>query len=257
MYSSWSTDLREYHAHQRKIVRHFAPHIPDEVLTPLERRYLIVGVTRIVVVFLVPTTVIILRHLWFWKTPVFILVAVISLVELVMAFYRYLVLWPEGREMRWGYWLDIEIAEDCYKLKILGYYHRKIAKFTGRFPSTMPSSEIRRHYRRRGITMSALFTVAYGILLTLLARAGEAKPILIWVLFLLTIGSGMVVFRFIKMHYIELPQVLILRDHPDFALPEVPHAEAIPFARPVESYQATQHATSSNGDTENSSATAL
>jgi hypothetical protein len=111
------------------------------------------------------------------------------------------------------------MAQDCYKLKIMGYYHRKIAKFTGRFPSTMASSEIQRHYRTRGAVMVSLFSIAFVASLVLLARARDDETVWTWITYLLAIGSGIVIFRFIKMHFIELPQVLLLRDHPEVRSP--------------------------------------
>ncbi|GLD99199.1 hypothetical protein PINS_up007917 [Pythium insidiosum] len=121
--------------------------------------------------------------------------------------------------MRWTYWRQIEVSEDCYKLKILGYYHRKIAKFVGSFPATMASSDIQRYYRTRGILQVSLFSAAYITCLALLLRSSDAEVLWIWILYLLTIGSGLVVFRFLKMHFVELPQVLILRDHPEVRSP--------------------------------------
>ncbi|GLE08442.1 hypothetical protein PINS_up019625 [Pythium insidiosum] len=244
MYSSWTTDLQEYHAHQRKIVRHFAPHMSNEALAKQERVYLLVGLARLVVVFALPSAVVLSLHTWFIKTPVFVLVVLVCIVELVMAFYRHFVLWPEGHRMRWTYWRQIEVSEDCYKLKILGYYHRKIAKFVGSFPATMASSDIQRYYRTRGILQVSLFSAAYITCLALLLRSSDAEVLWIWILYLLTIGSGLVVFRFLKMHFVELPQVLILRDHPEFAVAMTVTGETIPFARPVTAYNAALNAAS-------------
>ncbi|KAJ0412562.1 hypothetical protein ATCC90586_006929 [Pythium insidiosum] len=222
MYSSWTTDLHEYHAHQRKIVRHFAPHMSNEALAKQERVYLLIGLAQLVVVFALPSAAVLSLHDWFVKTPVFVLIVLVCLVELVMAF--------------------IEVSEDCYKLKILGYYHRKIAKFVGSFPATMSSSDIRRYYRTRGILQVSLFSAAYITGLSLLLRSSDDDVLWLWILYLLTIGSGLVVFRFLKMHFVELPQVLILRDHPEFALAMTISGETIPFARPVATYNAAPHA---------------
>lgn len=111
---------------------------------------------------------------------------------------------------------QIEGAEDCFKLKILGYYHRKIHKFVGNFPATMSTAQIRTFYRTRGLLPLALFTGAYIASLTLLVRSkaadGPARP---WILFALSAASALVVLRYAKMHLVELPQVLALRSHPE------------------------------------------
>ncbi|DAZ96083.1 TPA: hypothetical protein N0F65_005861 [Lagenidium giganteum] len=155
--------------------------------------------------------------------------------------YRRFVLWPEGLRMRWNYWHEIELSEDCYKLKILGYYHRKIQKFLGRFPPSVSEESIQSYYRRRGIFLLSLFISAYLASTVLLFMSEKDANTRICVLYLLTVASGLVVMRFAKMHLIELPQVLALRERPEFAADFYPQAtEKIPFARPVPAYQAVQ-----------------
>lgn len=107
------------------------------------------------------------------------------------------------------------MAEDMYKLKIMGYYHRKIAKYAGSFPVSLTSVEIRRYYISRGVLVFALFVAAYVACLVLLARCRQDSVLRMLVLFLLSVGSGLVVVRFAKLHLVELPQVLALRQHPD------------------------------------------
>lgn len=114
--------------------------------------------------------------------------------------------------------LQIELADDDYKLKIMGYYHRKITKYTGTFPVSMTSSEIQQYYVTRGVVLWLLFMVAYVASLLLLVHANDASILRTWVLYLLAVGSGLVVVRFAKLHLIELPQVLALRQHPDVSV---------------------------------------
>lgn len=112
--------------------------------------------------------------------------------------------------------MQIELSEDCYKLKILGYYHRKIEKFAGRFPLAMSSSQIRAYYRRHSAVLLTLFTVAYATSLFLLLQSSfNDAAVQVWILYVLSITSALVVLRIAKMHLIELPQVLALRSHPE------------------------------------------
>ncbi|KAF1331222.1 hypothetical protein FI667_g4551, partial [Globisporangium splendens] len=245
MLVSTTVDMEEYQAHQRSIVRHFAPHLSNAALTLQERRYFALSLVRLALVFALPSCAVFYHHDSFLVTPVFAIVVVVCVIELVLAMYRYFVLWPEGLRMRWNYWHEIELSEDCYKLKILGYYHRKIAKFAGRFPPSMTSSQIRSYYRTRAAFLFVLFVGAYVSFLALLVRTPESKVARTWVLYALSVASALVVLRFAKLHLIELPQVLALRIHPEFAADLMPPSaaaapEAIPFARPVPtSYQAT------------------
>lgn len=162
------------------------------------------------------------------------------------------------------------MAEDTYKLKIMGYYHRKIAKYAGSFPVSLTSAEIRRYYVSRGALVFVLFVAAYVVWLVLLFRCHRDSVLRMVVLFLLSVGSGLIVVRFAKLHLVELPQVLALRQHPDVSsalagdpllsesdiddlcsglllyqfanhlLPGGATAEAIPFARPVVTYSTEQ-----------------
>ncbi|KAG7386189.1 hypothetical protein PHYPSEUDO_000510 [Phytophthora pseudosyringae] len=225
-------------AHKRKIVRHFAPHLSNEALTIQERRYFALGLARVLLVFVVPSCIVFCTRDWFVDTVVFLVVAFVCLVELALALYRYYVLWPEGLQMRWAYWTEIVQAEDQYRLKILGYYIRKIEKFVGRFPSSLSTNKIKRHYRKRTWPLLLLFMMAYAACLAFLLQTKREKAVMrTWAFYLLSIGSGLVVLRYAKLHLVELPQVLALRDHPDFATDRLSNAaEAIPFARAVPSY---------------------
>lgn len=111
---------------------------------------------------------------------------------------------------------QIELSEDCYKLKILGFYHRKIEKFAGRFPLTMSSSQIRAYYRRHSVILFTLFSVSYVTSLALLLHSSFSDAaVRMWILYVLSITSALVVLRITKMHLVELPQVLALRSHPE------------------------------------------
>ncbi|KUF90531.1 Calcium/calmodulin-dependent protein kinase type 1 [Phytophthora nicotianae] len=152
--------------------------------------------------------------------------------------YRYYVLWPEGLQMRSAYWTEIVQAEDQYRLRILGYYIRKIDKFVGRFPSSLSPSKIKSHYRKRTWPLLVLFVATYVACLAFLVQTKREKAVMrTWAFYLLSIGCGLVVLRYAKLHLIELPQVLALRDHPEFATDGLLNAaESIPFARTVPSY---------------------
>ncbi|RLN98168.1 hypothetical protein BBJ28_00018028 [Nothophytophthora sp. Chile5] len=218
-------------AHKRKIVRHFAPHLSDAALATQERRYFALGLARVLVVFAVPSCVVFFTRDWFVETLVFLVVALVCVVELAMALVKilaYAVWWEE----------QIAQAEDVYKLKIMGYYIRKIEKFVGRFPAALTADDIKRYYRARTWPLLLLFALAYVACLVLLVQTEREKAMMrTWVFYLLSIGSGLVVLRYAKLHLVELPQVLALRDHPEFATDAISGmAETIPFARPVPSY---------------------
>ncbi|KAG2771453.1 hypothetical protein PC129_g2735 [Phytophthora cactorum] len=226
--------------HKRSIVRHFAPHLLDDALTIQERRYFALGLARVLVVFVVPSCIVFCTRDWFVDTIVFLVVALVCLVELALALYRYFVLWPEGLQMRWIYWTEIVQAEDQYRLKILGYYIRKIDKFVGRFPPSLCANKIKVHYRKRTWPLLLLFVVTYAACLAFLVQTKREKAVMrTWAFYLLSIGSGLVVLRYAKLHLVELPQVLALRDHPEFAADSLFNAaESIPFARAMPSYSA-------------------
>lgn len=78
-------DMREYQAHQRKIVRHFAPHLSNAALATQERSYFALAVARVLLVFLVPATAMLLVHGSFMKTPAFVLLALLCVVEIGLA----------------------------------------------------------------------------------------------------------------------------------------------------------------------------
>ncbi|EEY67021.1 uncharacterized protein PITG_17513 [Phytophthora infestans T30-4] len=200
--------------HKRSTVRHFAPHLSDDTLTVQERRYFALGLARVLLVFVVPSSIVFCTRDWFVDTIVFLVVVLVCLVELALALYRYFVLWPEGLQMRWAYWMEIVQAEDQYRLRILGYYIRKIDKFVGRFPTSLSPSNIKGNYRK--------------------PREGGMRT---WAFYLLSIGSGLVVLRYAKLHLVELPQVLALRGHLEFAVDSLLNAaESVPFARTMPSY---------------------
>ncbi|ETI51642.1 hypothetical protein F441_05008 [Phytophthora nicotianae CJ01A1] len=224
--------------HKRSIVRHFAPHLLDDALAIQERRYFALGLARVLLVFVVPSCIVFCTRDWFVDTIVFLVVALVCLVELALALYRYYVLWPEGLQMRSAYWTEIVQAEDQYRLRILGYYIRKIDKFVGRFPSSLSPSKIKSHYRKRTWPLLVLFVATYVACLAFLVQTKREKAVMrTWAFYLLSIGCGLVVLRYAKLHLIELPQVLALRDHPEFATDGLLNAaESIPFARTVPSY---------------------
>ncbi|KAG1709021.1 hypothetical protein DVH05_022652 [Phytophthora capsici] len=226
-------------AHKRKIVRGFAPHMSNEALITQERRYFALGLARVLMVFVVPSAIVFCTRDWFVDTIVFLAVAFVSLVELALTLYRYYVLWPEGLLMRWEYWTEIVQAEDQYRLKIMGYYIHKIEKFVGRFPPSLSANKIKRHYRKRTWPLLVLFSLAYAACLLFLVRTKREKAVMrTWAFYLLSIGSGLVVLRYAKLHLVELPQVLALRDRPEFGIDGglSNAAESIPFAHPVPSY---------------------
>lgn len=78
-------DMREYQAHQRKIVRHFAPHMSNVALATQERSYFALAVARVLLVFLVPATAMLLVHGSFMKTPAFVLLTLLCVVEICLA----------------------------------------------------------------------------------------------------------------------------------------------------------------------------
>ncbi|KAG7398047.1 hypothetical protein PHYBOEH_011778 [Phytophthora boehmeriae] len=218
-------------AHKRNIVKHFAPHLSDEALKTQERRYFALGLARVLLVFVVPSLVIFCTRDWFVDTFVFLVVAFVCFVEVAMALYRYFVLWPEGLQTRWRYWNEIVQAEDVYRLRIVGYYIRKIDKFLGRFPPSLSAGEIKHYYRLRTWPLLLLFALAYIVCLAFLVRTKHEKTMMrTWLSYLLAIGCGLVVLRYAKLHLVELPQFAI------DGLNEA--AESIPFARPVPSYAA-------------------
>lgn len=110
---------------------------------------------------------------------------------------------------------QIELAEDLYRLKIMGYYHRKIEKFIGRFPASMPAISIWQHYRMRDALVVTIFATGYVASMSLLLLNRREKEAWAWLLYLLSVASGLVVLRITKVHLIELPQVLALREHPE------------------------------------------
>lgn len=97
----------------------------------------------------------------------------------------------------------------------MGYYHRKIEKFIGRFPASMPAISIWQHYRMRDALVVTIFATGYVASLVLLLLNRSEKEAWTWLFYLLSVASGLVVLRITKVHLIELPQVLALREHPE------------------------------------------
>ncbi|KAE8882965.1 hypothetical protein PF005_g27937 [Phytophthora fragariae] len=113
-----------------------------------------------------------------------------------------------GLQMRSVYWTE----EDQYKLKILSYYIRKIDIVFDHFPSSLSANKIKLHYCKLTWPLLLLFVPAY---------------------------AALVVFRYAKLHRVELPQVLALRAQPEFATDGLANAaESTPFAHAVSSYNA-------------------
>lgn len=84
----------------------------------------------------------------------------------------------------------------------------------GRFPTSLSANKIKLHYRRRTWPLLLLFVVAYAACLVLLVQTKREKAVMrTWAFYLLSIGSGLVVLRYAKLHLVELPQVLALRAH--------------------------------------------
>jgi hypothetical protein len=58
--------------------------------------------------------------------------------------------------------------------------------------------------------------LAYAACLVLLVQTKREKAVMrTWAFYVLSIGSGLVVLRYAKLHLVELPQVLALREHPE------------------------------------------
>jgi len=102
-----------------------------------------------------------------------------------------------------------------HKLKILGFYHRKIDRFLGRFPHGTTEAKIKRYYKIRGILLSILFLLSFVVLTGFVAISKNASYSRVMILYILSVASVCVFFRLSKMHYIELPQVLALHQRPE------------------------------------------
>lgn len=86
--SAVAVDMEEYQAHQRNIVRHFAPHLSNSVLKVQERVYFALCLARIVLVLVLPSCAVFYLHDSFIETPVFALVCVACVIELVLTMVR-------------------------------------------------------------------------------------------------------------------------------------------------------------------------
>ncbi|RHY34904.1 hypothetical protein DYB32_000602 [Aphanomyces invadans] len=89
---------------------------------------------------------------------------------------------------------QIELATAPYKLKILGYYHRKIDHFLGHFPRGTTDVDINRHYNiRTGIT-ALLFFAAFVVSTVLLAHTEGDDYSQVLILYVLSVASVCVLF---------------------------------------------------------------
>ncbi|KAH9079955.1 hypothetical protein Ae201684P_020535 [Aphanomyces euteiches] len=139
----------------------------------------------------------------------------------------------------------IELATAPYKLKILGYYHRKIDHFLGQFPSSTSDEQVVRFYALRTSVLAILFLAGFVGFTTLLAYTDGDKYPQVMILYVLSVASVCVLFYLGKVYCIELPQVIVLRHRPEFAFDVLfsdMHDEHIPFAQPVSDYNTTREA---------------
>lgn len=88
MHLSTTVDMEEYQAHQRKVVRHFAPHLSNAALASQERRYFALSVARLALVFGLPSCALFYLHDSSIATSVFAVVSVVCVIELAMAMVR-------------------------------------------------------------------------------------------------------------------------------------------------------------------------
>ncbi|ETV92517.1 hypothetical protein H310_13200 [Aphanomyces invadans] len=250
-----------YQKHQRYILRRFPPFLDDTMIEHNEKLRLLFIVLWSMLIA-VPTILAAYTCNYFVKEPLFYFSVLMVLFVLARALHRYCVRWPEGHANRWSYWAEvrtrnacilstklfslmnehgdqIELATAPYKLKILGYYHRKIDHFLGHFPRGTTDVDINRHYNiRTGIT-ALLFFAAFVVSTVLLAHTEGDDYSQVLILYVLSVASVCVLFYLGKVHCIELPQVILLRHRPEFAsdvLFSELHDEKIPFAQPVSDY---------------------
>lgn len=80
----------------------------------------------------------------------------------------------------------------------------------------MSPLQIRAYYRRRSTVLLTLFMDEYmtSLFLLFLSSFSDAA-VQVWILYVLSISSALVVLRIAKMHLVELPQVMALRSHPE------------------------------------------
>ncbi|OQR92713.1 hypothetical protein ACHHYP_03335 [Achlya hypogyna] len=227
--------------HQRYILRRFPPFIDDDMIMRHERLRLII-VFLWALLILAATVLGALTCDYFLQEPLFYFSVLMVLFVLTRAIYRYTHEWPEGLRMRWSYWHEIELSMATYRLKILGYYHRKIDRYLGRFPrGSTTEAQMRQYYNLRWFVLSALFFAAFVMFSLLLALCDEDAYTQILLLYVLAVASVCVLYRLAKLHFVELPQVIVLYQRPEFAA-DILFAddERIPFAQPVATYETSQ-----------------
>ncbi|RQM20797.1 hypothetical protein B5M09_003871 [Aphanomyces astaci] len=190
-----------YQKHQRYILRRFPPFLDDAMIGNNEKLRLLFIVLWSMLIAL-PTVLAAYTCDYFVKEPLFYFSVLMVLFVFARALHRYCVRWPEGHAKRWSYWAEIELATAPYKLKILGYYHRKIDHFLGQFPKGTTDAQIHRHYNIRTGVTALLFSAAFVVSTVL-------------ILYIFSVASVCVLFYLGKVHCIELPQVIVLRHRPE------------------------------------------
>ncbi|CAK4625216.1 hypothetical protein LEN26_004424 [Aphanomyces euteiches] len=233
-----------YQKHQRYILRRFPPFLEDAMIGNHEKlRLMFIVLWACFIV--VPTVLAAQTCDYFVKEPLFYFSVLMIAFVLARALHRYCVRWPEGHIKRWSYWHEIELATAPYKLKILGYYHRKIDHFLGQFPSGTSDEQVVRFYALRTSVLAILFLAGFVGFTTLLAYTDGDKYPQVMILYVLSVASVCVLFYLGKVYCIELPQVIVLRHRPEFAFDVLfsdMHDEHIPFAQPVSDYNTTREA---------------
>ncbi|OQS04600.1 hypothetical protein THRCLA_20840 [Thraustotheca clavata] len=227
--------------HQRYILRRFPPFVDDDMIMHHEQlRLAIVFAWSLLIT--APTLLGAFTCDYFLREPLFYFSVLMVLFVCTRAIYRYVHEWPEGLRMRWSYWHEIEISAAAYRLKILGYYHRKIDRFLGRFPRGVTSeAQMHQYFKYRGIVLAILFFTSFVIFGVLLALCDSDAYTQVLLLYVLDVASACVLFRLAKLHFVELPQVFVLYHRPEFASDSLfIDDESVPFATPVVSYKTAQ-----------------
>ncbi|CAK4108463.1 unnamed protein product [Aphanomyces euteiches] len=213
-----------YQKHQRYILRRFPPFLEDAMIGNHEKlRLMFIVLWACFIV--VPTVLAAQTCDYFVKEPLFYF----SVLMIAFVLARAL----------------IELATAPYKLKILGYYHRKIDHFLGQFPSSTSDEQVVRFYALRTSVLAILFLAGFVGFTTLLAYTDGDKYPQVMILYVLSVASVCVLFYLGKVYCIELPQVIVLRHRPEFAFDVLfsdMHDEHIPFAQPVSDYNTTREA---------------
>lgn len=76
-------------AHKRAIVRDFAPHLNNAALARQERRYFLLGLARVLLVFVAPACAVFYLRDWSVSSPAAIAAIVVSGIELAVAFVSF------------------------------------------------------------------------------------------------------------------------------------------------------------------------